>query len=208
MCAVYVLHQHPSEFLELYRSITCNFYFKEYEHPVRIGYCFTEEYGNIDSYHLWLGYFPIKFFEREFRKKLIQSDADISQIEVRFKSRDPGLEIVKCGAHLVYTEDLNQTMAVCNNSNITPYEADFEDSVKVTKMKRSSDNYDGDEAGASGEGIPSDVDVPHLKRIKLPNLIERFIPRLGNLIGNLSTQVQGDSDCKEEESSEIGSFHE
>ncbi|XP_023920918.2 disease resistance protein RUN1-like [Quercus suber] len=169
---------------------------------------FTEEFGKIDSYHLWLRYFPIKFFEGKLGKKLIEGDADISQIELRFGSEGPGLEVVKCGARLVYTEDLNQTMAVCSSCNITPYEADFEDLVEVTKMKRSSDNYDGDEAGPSGEDIPSDVDIPHPKRIKFPNLIERFIPRLGNLIGNLSTQVKGDSDCKEEESSDIGSFHE
>ena len=196
--------------MKLHRWITCHFYFKEYEHEYfgGTGSGFNEKFGKIDSYHLWLNYFPIKYFEGKLVKKLIQSDADVSRIELRFESEGPGLEIVKCGARLVYTEDLNQTMAVCSNCNITPYEADFEDSVKVTKMKRSSDNYDGDEAEPSGEGIPSDVDVPHPKRIKLPNLIERFIPRLGNLIGNLSKQVKGDSDCDEDESSEIGSFHE
>ena len=130
MYAVYVLHQHPLEFLKLHRWITCNFYFKEYEFFEGCGIGFTEEYGKIDSYHLWLEYFPKKYFEEELEKKLIQSDADVSQIELRFKSKGLGLEIVKCGAHLVYTEDLNQTKAVCSNCNITPYETDFEDSVK------------------------------------------------------------------------------
>ena len=44
------------------------------------------------------------------------------------------------------------------------------------------------------------VDVPRPKRIQLPNLIERFIPRLGNWIENLSTQGQGNTDCEKEES--------
>ena len=35
---------------------------------------------------------------------------------------------------------------------------------------------------------------------KLSSNIERFIPSLGNLFGNLSTQLQGNSDCEEEES--------
>ncbi|XP_050277031.1 disease resistance protein RPP2B-like isoform X4 [Quercus robur] len=156
VCLVYVLHQHPSEFLKLHRWITCHFYFKEYEHSPVSFIGFTEEFGKIDSYHLWLGYFPIKDFGLKREKKLIQSDADVSQIEFRFESEGPGLEVVKCGVHLTYNEDLNHTMAVsvCSNCNVTPYEADFEDSVKVTKMKRSSDNYHRDEAGLSGEGIP------------------------------------------------------
>ena len=155
MCAVYVLHKHPSEFLKLHRWITCHFYFKEYEHSPVSFIGFTEEFGKIDSYHLWLGYFPVKDFGLKREKNLIQSDADVSQIEVRFEFEGPGLEVVKCGAKLTNTRDLNLTMAmsVCSNCNITPYEADFEDSVKVTEMKRSSDNYDGDEAGPSGEGI-------------------------------------------------------
>uniref|UniRef100_A0A2N9FWS0 TIR domain-containing protein n=1 Tax=Fagus sylvatica TaxID=28930 RepID=A0A2N9FWS0_FAGSY len=38
-----------------------------------------------------------------------------------------GLEVTKCGAHLVYEEDLNQTMGGCS---ITPYEDDVDDSAK------------------------------------------------------------------------------
>ena len=58
-------------------------------------------------------------------------------------------------AKLTNTRDPNLTMAVsvCSNCNITSYEADFEGSVKATKMKRSNDNYHRDEAGPSGEGI-------------------------------------------------------
>ena len=51
---------------------------------------------------------------------------------------------------------------------------------KVPKLSESHDEYDGDENGTSGEGTS--------------NLIERFIPRWGNWIGNLSTQGQYNSD--------------
>jgi hypothetical protein len=105
------------------------------------------------------------------------------------------LEVTKCGAHLVYEEDLNQTMGGCS---ITPYEDDVDDSAKDNIIKQSRDDYDGDEL--AGPLNSNDVDVPHPKRIQLPNLIERFIPRLGNWIGNSSTQGQlGNSDCEEEE---------
>ena len=47
---------------------------------------------------------------------------------------------------------------------------------KIPKLSESHDEYDGDEKGTRGEGTF--------------NLIERFIPCLGNWIGNLSTQGQ------------------
>nr|POE83437.1 hypothetical protein CFP56_45015 [Quercus suber] len=62
--------------------------------------------------------------------------------------------------------------------NITPYEDDLNDSTKDTKIKRSRDDFDGDEAGPSGEATNREVEIQHSKRIWLPNLIERFIPHL------------------------------
>ena len=47
---------------------------------------------------------------------------------------------------------------------------------KIPKLSESHDEYDRDDNGTSGEGIS--------------NLIEKFIPRLGNWIVNLSTQGQ------------------
>ena len=68
--------------------------------------------------------------------------------------------------------------------------------AKDTKTKRSHDDNDG----TNGEGTSNEVDVPHPKRIQLPNLIERSIRRLGNWIENLRTQGQGSTDTKKEES--------
>nr|POE74853.1 hypothetical protein CFP56_22053 [Quercus suber] len=83
-------------------------------------------------------------------------------------------------------------MAQCRNSNITSYEDEFDDSTNDSKNKRrhSHDDYDG--AGPSEEG--SFNDRLHPKRIWLPNIVERFVPRLGNLIGNLSTQDDSDDE--------------
>ena len=93
-----------------------------------LGIIFSEEFGNIESYHLWLQYFPSACFGADWKKKLNQGDANgFSQIEVKFEHEGPGLEITKCGAHLVYKqdiEDLNQTKAVPSNCTITPYDDD------------------------------------------------------------------------------------
>ena len=84
--------------------------------------------------------------------------------------------------------------------SITPYKDDLDDSTKDTKIKCSRDDFDGDEAGPSEEATNREVDIQHSKRIRLHNLIERFIPQLGNWIGNSSTQEEGDSDYEEEKS--------
>ena len=215
VCAIFVLCQHLP-----FPQLNSLFEFEDYRatHSVRCllksdgfqfigngnGFGFSEEFGEVESYHLLLNYYTIvQSFNEERKEKLSQEDVDIfRQIEIKFETNGPGLEVMKCGGRLIFEqdiEDLNQTMPRCSNSNscsITPYEDDFEGLAEDTKTKRSRDDYDG----TSGEGTSNEVDVPHPKRIQLPNLIERFIPRLGNWIENLSTQGQGNTDCEKEES--------
>nr|POF09933.1 hypothetical protein CFP56_54221 [Quercus suber] len=110
---------------------------------------------------------------------------------------------MRCGARLVYKqdiEDLKQNMAGSYSCSITAYADDLDDSTKDTIIKRSHDDHDGDGDGPSGKVTYNEVDVPHPKRIRLPGLIERFIPHLGNWIGNSSTQEEGESNCEEEKS--------
>ena len=88
-----------------------------------------------------------------------------SQIEVTFETECPGLEVTKCGAHLVFKQDvevLKQTMTECSSCNIIPYEDDLDN---------------------SREGTSNDIDIPHPKRLRLSNLIERFIPPFRNWFG-------------------------
>ena len=213
-CAIFVLRQHHP-----FPQLNSLFDWKSYRGTHKIGcslkidrffssgggrFSFSEEFGEVESYHLFRTYHPIvRSFNEERKEKLSQEDVDIfRQIEIKFETNGPGLEVMKCGGRLIFEqdiEDLNQTLPRCSNSNscsITPYEDDFEGLAEDTKTKRSRDDYDG----TSGEGTSNEVDVPHPKRIQLPNLIERFIPSLGNWIGNLSTQGQGNTDCKKEES--------
>ena len=115
---------------------------------------------------------------------LFRSDANgFSQIEVKFEPEGPGLEVTKCGAHLVSERDIedliNQTKAGPSGCIITPYDEDgFEDLENDTKIKQSSDDSDGEGAGPSGEATFND-EPPDL------NLIENWF---------------GNSDCEEEES--------
>ena len=72
--------------------------------------------------------------------------------QVNIRTETEGLEVTKCGAHLVYekdTEDLNQNMAGSSSCSITDYEDDLDDSAKDTKIKRRHDDCDGDGAGPS-----------------------------------------------------------
>ncbi|XP_075648731.1 TMV resistance protein N-like [Castanea sativa] len=110
-----------------------------------------------------------------WREELNRVDANgFSQIEVTFETEGPGLRVTKCGAHLVFNQDvenLKQTMA--GSCSITSYEDDLDD---------------------LGEGTSNDIDIPQPKRKRLSNLIQRFIPHFG-WFGNGSTQGQGNFDC-------------
>ena len=113
----------------------------------------------------------------------------LTQIEIKFETEGPGLEITKRGASLVFEqdiEDLKQTKAWPSSCNITPYEDDLD-----TKIKQSRD-----EAGPTRE-------APHLKRIQFSNLIQSLMLCLGNWLGNLCTPSQGNPDFVEEEVEEL-----
>ena len=202
VCAVFVFRQNSS--LPEYRSLDYSLKVNGCYTDSSNGFEFWEIFGKIELYHLFQGYLPCKKMGLPLNENLSQTNADgFNQIEIEFFTVPLEMEFTKCGVRLIFeqdVEDLNRTMPVCSSSSITPYEDDFKDLAKDTKTKRSRDDYDGDEAGTSGEGTSNEVDVPHPKRIKLPNLIERLIPRLGNWVGNFSTQGQGNCDCKKEES--------
>ena len=104
-----------------------------------------------------------QFFREESIKLLWECDANgFSHIGVNFETY--GLEIKKCGMHMVYKkdiEDLNQTMAQSSNTSIIPYKGSAVE-VEGNKAKRIHGDYD--EAGPSGEGISNDI--RHPKRIK------------------------------------------
>ncbi|KAL4597193.1 hypothetical protein ACB092_12G217600 [Castanea dentata] len=148
VCAVFVLRQHrplhqldPS-YGEGYRyTHWLGWYLKAngYESKQILDvFPFSEEFGKIESYHLYLIYYPQKLL----KKNWIQIDANgFGQIEIEIITKGPGLEVIKCGAHLIFEqdiEDLNQTMRGCNSNSscsITPYEDDLEDSAKDTKIE-------------------------------------------------------------------------
>nr|POE89319.1 disease resistance-like protein csa1 [Quercus suber] len=201
VCAVFVFRKHhPLHQLQIQEYEDMNGVSCFFNGLVGDDVPISKKFGKIESYQLSLNYYSGGHLAHWGEKILNKVDANdgFSQIEVKFEPLGPGLEVTKCGAHLVSEEDIedliNQTKARPSSCIITPYDEDgFNDSEKDTKTKRSRDDSDGEGAGRSGEATSNDVDEPHPKRIRLPNLIERLIPRLGRL-GNSSTQEQGETD--------------
>jgi hypothetical protein len=163
VCAVFVFSEHhpvdqlPSDIWE--RSLTCYFKVKgAFTLFKSISKGISEEFGKIGSHHLWLDYSSHLFNQSQEILSLIDANGYI-QIEISFEPKCPGMVVNKCGACLVYEQDIiedhNQTMAGSSNIRITPYEDDFDDSAKDTKIKPNLDDYDG--AGPSGEGSSSDI---------------------------------------------------
>ena len=175
LCAVYIFRQHlpPHQMrytIELSSSIKVNGYT-----AFGLPHFLLIEFRKIESYHLWLEYIPQTRF-RSHRKKELDAN-EFTQIEVTYETNHPSLEVTKCGAHLIFEqdiEDLNQTKPGSSSCTITPYydDDDLGDSEKHTKIKESCDD-----------------EPPHPKWTEHPNLIE-------NWIGNSCIQGQGDSDCE------------
>ena len=176
VCAVFVFRQHhPLHQLHIndYGYMIGTHYLSCFVGTESKSFILSEEFGKIESYQLYLAYFPSTFFGANWKEMLNKVDANgFSQIEVKFEPIGPGLEVTKCGAHLVSRRDMedliNQTKAGPSSCIITPYNEDgFEDSEKDSKIKRSSDDSDGEGAGPSGEPTSND-EPPHL------NLIENW----------------------------------
>ncbi|KAL4632214.1 hypothetical protein ACB092_04G035700 [Castanea dentata] len=167
MCVVFVFYQHSPfesfdqlDFEDLGHNkythkLSCSIEFNNYE-IFGVANGFSEEFGKIELYHLWLQYLPSQFFNEDWEKLLSKSNANgFSDIKIEFKTWGPGLKVTKCGAHLVFKqdiEDLKQTMFESSSCSITSYEDDFDGSAGDTIIKGSHDDYDGEGAGPSGEG--------------------------------------------------------
>ena len=153
LCAVFVLRQHHP----LHQLLSDDQIFGEYKLTHRLswylkangdqsrqrinGFSFSEQFGKIESYHLFLGYVCYRSPTPGMKENWIQDANGFVQIEIGIETKGPGLEVTKCGVHLILEQDIedwNQTMRGCSSSSrcsITPYEDDLEDSAKDTKTK-------------------------------------------------------------------------
>ena len=153
LCAIFVLrHHHP-----IHQLLSDDEIFGEYIFTHRLswylkangdqsrwrfhGFSFSEQFGKIEPYCLCLRYLCYRSDYLYLKENWIQDANGFVQIEIGFETHGPGLEVTKCGAHLILEqdiEDLNQTMNGCSSSSrcsITLYEDDLEDSAKDTKTK-------------------------------------------------------------------------
>nr|POE73361.1 hypothetical protein CFP56_64054 [Quercus suber] len=97
----------------------------------------------------------------------VGANDQLSQVDVGIEIEGTGLEVTRCGARLVYEqdiEDLKQNMAGSCSCSITPYEDDLDNSAKNTTIERSHDDHDGDRDGPSGEVTYNEVTLIARKR--------------------------------------------
>lgn len=132
---------------------------------------FSEEIETVESDHRWFMYLRRNFFSQDhFQKELLQiADGSSCQLEIEFRCRDRRIEIKKCGAHMVFEEemeDLKRSMgqSECSSSSIIPYNegVDVDHFEEDIKIKRSRD----DENGGSGEGSSTHIPHPKTKRVR------------------------------------------
>uniref|UniRef100_A0A7N2MP37 ADP-ribosyl cyclase/cyclic ADP-ribose hydrolase n=1 Tax=Quercus lobata TaxID=97700 RepID=A0A7N2MP37_QUELO len=148
LCAVFLLHHHRPLHQLLSDGDVFGHYLSWYlnangdqSRRSRQGIYFTERFGKIESNYLYLDYYHYRYPTPIMKENWIQDANGFVQIEIGFQTEGPGLEVTKCGAHLILEqdiEDLNQTMRGCSSSSrcsITPYEDDLEDSAEDTKTK-------------------------------------------------------------------------
>ena len=153
LCAVFVLREHHP----LHQLLSDDETIEEYigthhllwylkangdQSPLELnGFCFSEQFGKIESYYLYLDYYCYRSHTPKMKENWIQDANGFVQIEIGLETKGPGLEVTKCGVHLILEQDIedwNQTMRGCSSSSrcsITPYEDDLEDSAKDTKTK-------------------------------------------------------------------------
>ena len=176
LCTVYGLHDHhppqvdqlsgplgKSSVIECYLKVNGN-------HPRGFPFAIVSEEFDIESDHLWFTYLlPNKlrrfFFQEEFHQI---ADGSSCQLEIELISNDPRIEIKKCGAHMVYEEemeDLKLKESMGQNecsSSIIPYNEGVDHFEEDIKIKRSRD----DENGGSGEGSSTHIPHPKTKRVR------------------------------------------
>ncbi|KAL0010740.1 hypothetical protein SO802_005848, partial [Lithocarpus litseifolius] len=137
------------------------------------GVRFSKEFETVESDHRWFIYLLPNYFKLLNGKGLLQiADGSSCQLEIEFKPHGLHLnlmEIKKCGAHMVYEEemeDLKQSMgqSECSSSSIIPYNegVDVDHFEEDIKIKRSRD----DENGGSGEGSSPHIPHPKTKRVR------------------------------------------
>ena len=158
VCTVFVPHRYRLHYQRHGEErLSCQIKINKH-YLIRRATLLSAEIDKIESSQIYLLYFPSIIFEGRWKDVLNQADAyALNQIEVEFRTCvkadlnlnkvDPyassQLEITKCGAHLVFEqdiEDLKQSKVGSSSCIITPYEDnDLDNSEKDSKIKGSPD---------------------------------------------------------------------
>ena len=176
LCTVYGLHDHhPPQVDQLSgplgksNEIFCHLKVNG-NRGGAIPFAIVSEEFDIESDHLWFMYLLPNFLRRySFLEKFHQiADGSSCQLEIELESNNPRIEIKKCGAHMVYEEEmedlkLKESMGQSEcSSSIIPYNEGVDHFEEDVKIKRSRD----DENGGSGEGSSTHIPHPKTKRVR------------------------------------------
>ena len=114
-----------------------------------ISFPFPENFGQVESRHLWLIYLRREFF--------CKNRVYGSVLQIEFKTEGTGLTVKKCGAHLVCKQDIER-LSQTNEMDFDFYDNHLNSAVPADGTSRVEPSHDGnyDGAGPSGEGSSSD----------------------------------------------------
>ncbi|KAL0006306.1 hypothetical protein SO802_013867 [Lithocarpus litseifolius] len=144
-----------------------------------ISFPFPENFGHVESRHLWLIYLRREFF----REDRVYG----SVLQIKFETEGTGLTVKKCGAHLVYKQDIER-LSQTNEMDYDSYDNHLNSAVPADGTSRvepsHDDNYDGAGPGGqgssnvgvvghSGEGSSNGTTGTKRKRMEPPNIVEK-----------------------------------
>ena len=126
-----------------------------------ISFPFSENFGPVESRHLWLIYVRREFFDKieycAYSNVLREIEEKKCDLQIEFHTEGTGLTVTNCGAHFVFKQDIEDLIQT-NEMDFVSNDYHLNSVVPAYGTSRVEPSHDGnyDGAGPSGEGSPSD----------------------------------------------------
>uniref|UniRef100_A0A7N2R0R3 ADP-ribosyl cyclase/cyclic ADP-ribose hydrolase n=1 Tax=Quercus lobata TaxID=97700 RepID=A0A7N2R0R3_QUELO len=126
-----------------------------------ISFPFPENFGPVESRHLWLIYVRREFFHKiEYSANsngLHEIEENKYDLQIKFHTEGTGLTVTNCGAHFVFKQDIEDLIQT-NEMDFVSNDYHLNSVVPADGTSRVEPSHDGnyDGAGPSGEGSSSD----------------------------------------------------
>ena len=123
-----------------------------------ISFPFPENFGPVESRHLWLIYVRREFFhDQVFSNGLHKFGENGFDFQIEFQAEGTGLTFTNCRTHFVFKQDI-EDLSKTNEMDFVFYDNHLNSEVPADGTSRVEPSHDGnyDGAGPSGEGSSSD----------------------------------------------------